>query len=89
MSRFATVAAPGRRLAIPAIHHGGSGRFCGAPPEQGFIQESDDPGNDGGIRKVKYVPGEIEARGGDVEQDEIGHRPVGEPVDGVAEAPRR
>ena len=37
-----------------------SGRFCGAVPEQGFIQQTGHPGNDGYIGKVKDVPVEAE-----------------------------
>src|SRR4051812_21350624 len=82
---FTTIAAPAGVLANSALHHGGSGRFCGMPPEEGLIQESDHARNDSGIREVKHVPRELEARRGDVEQDEIDYRPIGEPVDGIAQ----
>ena len=39
-----------RNSTICGCYGGGSGRFCGAIPAQGFIQEADDPGNDGRIR---------------------------------------
>src|SRR5262245_30380571 len=33
----------------------GSGRFCGAVPEQRFIQESGHAGNDGGVRSEEHT----------------------------------
>src|SRR4051812_48899791 len=55
----------------------GSGRFWGAVPPQGFIQEPGHPGNDGYIRDVKDVPIEAPGGGFGVQQHEIGHRAVG------------
>src|ERR1043165_6618282 len=80
VSRAAASGPSGPTPSFPGI-----GALLRRAPEEGFIQESDHPRNDSGIRKVKHVPGEIEARRGDVEQHEIRHRPVGQPVDRVTE----
>src|SRR5262249_11251515 len=66
---------------------GGSGRFCGAVHYKRVIQQADNPGNDGYIREVKNVPVKAPVGRRNVEKDEIGNPPVGQPVDGVTESP--
>src|ERR1043166_8401019 len=63
--RGSATAAPG--LAACPLHLRGIGALLRRRAAQGFIQEADHPGNAGGVRQVEYVPGEIEARRGDLE----------------------
>src|SRR6478672_6455405 len=48
-------------------------------PEQGLIQKSQHPGNNGCIGDIEYVPRKPEG----VEREEIGHRAVNDAVDGI------
>src|SRR6266508_522912 len=73
--------------ASPRSFSSRSGRFCGAPRQQGLVQQPDHPGHDGHVRQVENVPFEAETGGGEVKQYEIGHCPIGKPVDGVADRP--
>src|ERR1044072_1527405 len=65
----------------------GIGALLRRDPHAILIQESDDPGNDGCIREVEYVPDEIERFRGDMEKDEIDHRPIEHAADGVPHRP--
>src|SRR5215831_8831109 len=64
-----------------------SGRFLGAFPNQGFIQQTNDAGNDGGVGEVKDVPAELPSCGGNVKKHEIGDPAISQPVDGIADRP--
>jgi len=56
-------------------------------PQGVFIQEPDHPGNDGDIGQIEDIPDEIDRFRRDVEQDEIGDRPIKNAVDRVPDRP--
>src|SRR5258705_562730 len=59
----------------------GSGRFYGAIPSVGIIQESRDSGNDGGVSKIENIPVEMHRFGRDVAKYKISHSRMDKPVD--------
>src|SRR6185503_12267568 len=64
---------------------GGSGRFCGAVHYKRVIQQADNPGNDGHVGHVKYIPIEPPIGRGNVEKHEISDPTIGQAVDGIAD----
>src|SRR5690348_9944302 len=64
-----------------------SGRFCGVSADERIVQKAYYAGHDSHVSQVKHVPTEGPRGGRDVEQDEIGDRPVGGAIDRVADRP--
>ena len=60
------------------------GAFAARSITREFIQQADNPGNDGDIGEVKNVPVKAPIRRGNVEKDEIGNPAIGQAVDGIA-----
>src|SRR5215467_9614978 len=65
----------------------GSGRFCGAVPDQGLVKEPDHPGDDGHVGEVEDVPVVPAPPDLQVEQGEIHHPRPMQPIGGVADRP--
>jgi hypothetical protein len=62
----------------------GSGRFCGAFPNEGFVQQTDDASHDGSVGEIEDVPAKPDPLRRDVEKDKIGDPLVEERIDGIA-----
>src|SRR5439155_21552753 len=73
------------RFSLEGSYQPGSGRFCGGYPHEGIIQQGRYAGNNRNVGKVKHVPIEGMAPDLEVKQGKIGHRAIGEAIDGVAD----
>src|ERR1700733_13304832 len=62
-----------------------SGRFYGTPAQQGFIQKSHHPGNNGHIRKVEDIPAKGKPPRINMEQHEIHDAGPMQAIDSVAD----
>ena len=65
----------------------GSGRFCGAVPGQGLIQQATTPATMATSARLKTYQLNRQLAVGNVKKHEIGDPAIGQPVDGIADRP--